>query len=231
MKTEHGAQERRRELNRLAAQKLRNRQKERALTIRQEYFNAQSNNTRLVYEKKQLYREKETLRMNLEQHLQFCQQQRANLLIGNHVICLANPATAFSQPIFITNLETNERVSLVSSDCDSRNGVEDAETPHDTQSSMDECQENDSVHDDDDNLQTIEVVVNEENIKGEAATTLVSADTEIVRQKSIKGEETDETLVETNELTIVNDKGNEHDSSSHSCIPLMVLDMDDSAET
>jgi len=35
MKTEHGAQERRRELNRLAAQKLRNRQKERALTIRQ----------------------------------------------------------------------------------------------------------------------------------------------------------------------------------------------------
>lgn len=169
--------------------------------------------------------------MNLEAHLQFCQQQRANLLIGNHVICLASPTTTFSQPIFITNMDqsTSGRVSLASSDCDSRNGVEDAETSHDTQSSVDECEENDSIHDDDDKLQTLEVVVSEENTEGEAATTLVIAE-EVVRQKSIEGEETDEKLVESNELTM-NDKGSEHDSSAHSCIPLMVLDMNDSLET
>jgi hypothetical protein len=230
MKTEHVVQERRRELNRLAAQKLRNRQKERALTIRQEYFNAQSNNTRLVYEKKQLFKEKETLRMNLEAHLQFCQQQRTNILIGNQVYCLASPMTAFSQPIFITSMDqgASDRVSIASSDCDSRNGVDDADTSHDTQSSVDECQESDGIHDVDNNLQTLEVVVHDENVEGEAAVTLVIAEEELVRQQSIKGEETDERLVESNELTIVNDERNEHDSSLHSYIPLMVLDMNDS---
>jgi len=69
------AAERRRELNRLAAQRLRSKRKDRANHVRSEYFAAQSVNTRLMYELKQLSKEKEKLQTRLTTHLQTCNRK------------------------------------------------------------------------------------------------------------------------------------------------------------
>lgn len=66
---EMSAVDRRRELNRLAAQKLRNRQKEKAVTVKQEYFAAQSRNTQLLYDVKQLRKQKNELSARYEAHM------------------------------------------------------------------------------------------------------------------------------------------------------------------
>jgi hypothetical protein len=68
------ALDRRRELNRQAAQKLRNKQKEKAISIKQLYFAAQSKNTQLNYEVKQLRKFKEELEAQINGHVSACQK-------------------------------------------------------------------------------------------------------------------------------------------------------------
>lgn len=212
--------ERRRELNRLAAQKLRNRQKERAVNIRQEYFNAQSNNTRLVYERKQLHKERDALKSSLSAHLQFCQQQAAsNLFLGNHIIYFAAPVGTMPQPILLTNMDQSSsgKIGLSISDTDLPNASAEVDNSLSGDEEYDEA-----VVPENTGLRAAEDRRLEEN--GDTLPLVIGED----GARNLQDRQSEKAVLNAPaELPVTEDKCVEVKSiPSEAVIPLMVLDME-----
>lgn len=113
LQPEMSAVDRRRELNRLAAQKLRNRQKEKAVTVKQDYFAAQSRNTQLLYDVKQLRKQKVELTTQYEAHLSMCRHASTdvhNSQTVNHPASQTVCTGTLSQYAVITSGQTQQQV-------------------------------------------------------------------------------------------------------------------------
>lgn len=113
LQPEMSAVDRRRELNRLAAQKLRNRQKEKAVTVKQDYFAAQSRNTQLLYDVKQLQKQKVELTARYEAHLSMCRRTSTevhNSQTVNHPASQTVCTGTLSQYAVITSGQPQQQV-------------------------------------------------------------------------------------------------------------------------
>lgn len=231
--------ERRRELNRIAAQKLRNRQKERATSIRQEYFIAQSANTRLQYEKKQLVKEREMLEENLQRHLKSC---RKNPLLKNQVIYVTSSSVPagiqhvlFPQNIVMNNLQRSASLPWMGPlSLPSAAGASDSDSRTETGSDEDKREEtgNEPYDDGVENGEPVENR-NSRNITDSSAD---GRDEEEEEEEDLAGSETDEdddVKTRNNVLTVKHENDTDNRSTQqqqqqlHPFIPIMVLESSD----
>lgn len=188
----------------------------------QEYFNAQSNNTRLVYERKQLHKERDALKSSLTSHLQFCQQQAAsNLFHGNRIIYFAAPFGAMPQPILLTNMDQSSsgKISLSISDTDLPNVSAEVDNSHNSSSDGEEYDE--AVVPGNTGLQAAEALKLEEN--GETLPLVIAED----GGRNLQDRQLEKAVLNAvAELPVTEDKCVEIKSISEAVIPLMVLDME-----